>query len=117
MGEMFNLLKEGLTDALGHAKGKKTLRSKTKYLPKPPKQYNAKNVKDLRKKLNFSQHVLALYLNVSVKTVQAWELGKRSPNSISNRFLDLLASEKKRDKFYTSLEVDEGRTSKPKVEA
>ena len=104
---MFDLLKEGLTDALEHAKGERTLRTKKKYLPDPPKKHCAKDIKAIRKRFNMSQRVLALYLNISVKTVQAWELGKRTPNSISNRFLEFITSEKKRKHFYSSLEERE----------
>ena len=102
MGEMFELLKEGLEGIIEYQQGKRTLRSKSKYLPDPPKKYRAKDVKDLRKRLNFSQFVLAIYLNVSIKTVQAWESGKRKPSAISNRFLELLSNEEKRIKFYDS---------------
>jgi len=100
MSEMYDLLKEGLTDALEHAQGKKTLRTKEILIPDPPKQYHAKDIKALRRKLNCSQQVFARFLNVSIKTVQAWESGERHPNSVTNRFLELLDSENKREDFF-----------------
>ena len=60
MGEMYDLLKEGLSEALEHARCQKTLRTKTIYLPDPAKRYNAEDVKTLRLKLGFSQKTLAL---------------------------------------------------------
>lgn len=57
MGEMYDLLKEGLTEALEHAKGERTLRTKEVLLPDPPKEYHAKDIKRLRRKLRCSQHV------------------------------------------------------------
>lgn len=39
MDEMYDLLKEGLTEALEHAQGKRTLRTKKVVLPPPPKQH------------------------------------------------------------------------------
>lgn len=45
MGEMYDLLKEGLTEVLEHAQGKRTLRTKKVVLPAPPKQYRAKDIK------------------------------------------------------------------------
>jgi len=101
MGETYDLLKEGLTEALEHAKGERTLRTKEIRLPDPPKKYHAKDIKRLRRKLRCSQHIFAIFLNVSPKTVQAWESGERHPNSITNRFLEIVESENKRERFFS----------------
>ena len=106
MDHMHNLLKEGLTEALEHAEGKRTLRTKEVRLPNPPKQYQAKDIQRLRRKLRCSQHVFAIFLNVSTKTVQAWESGERHPNSITNRFLEIVESKNKREHFFNIVTPD-----------
>jgi len=103
MSKMYKYLKKGLDEAIEHAQGKRTLRTKEVKLPAPPKEYRAKDIKTLRKKLNCSQQVLASILNVSVKTVQSWEIGQRHPNSTTNRLLEILDSERKRVEFFEAI--------------
>lgn len=75
-------------------------------------------LRDLRKQSNLSQAMLAKKLNVSSKTISAWELGNRQPsletlNKISNMFgvtTDyLLGNEKNKPNWATNhdaLELD-----------
>ena len=58
----------------------------------PVKEYTAEDIKKIRKKTGTSQGFLAKWLGVSVKTVQAWELGTNIPNGPSARLLSLLDS-------------------------
>ncbi len=51
--------------------------------PEQPRDYQASDIKNLRKKLNCSQGLLAAYLNVSLNTIQAWEQGNRTICSTS----------------------------------
>jgi len=90
MGNIFDDLKEGLEDVLEYKKGKLTLRSEMIQLPEPPAAYSAKDVKRIRKKKNYSQSVFAKILNVSIKTVQAWESGERTPSHAALRLLELV---------------------------
>lgn len=96
MGKMFNLLKEGLEEAIAYEKGiskkarVKKLRIDTSNVPQPPKEYHANDIKRLRNKLNCSQQVLAACLNVSLNTIQAWEQGFRCPNHASLRLLEII---------------------------
>lgn len=90
MGKFFEDLKEGLEEAIEYEKGKKTLRSRLIELPPPPKHYSAKEIKKIRTKLNYSQAVFARILNISIKTVQAWESGQRSPNHAALRLLEII---------------------------
>jgi putative transcriptional regulator len=53
-----------------------------------PKPYAPDMVKKTRETLGVSQAVFAIYLGVSSKTVQAWERGGLSPNSMACRFMD-----------------------------
>jgi putative transcriptional regulator len=53
-----------------------------------PKSFTPEMVKKTRGLLSASQAVFALFLGVSVKTVQAWEQGLLSPNRIACRFME-----------------------------
>ena len=55
-----------------------------------PKGMSAAQIQRLRKRLHLSQGVFADVLNVSVKTVQAWEADINSPNQAALRLLDIL---------------------------
>lgn len=96
MGKMFDLLKEGLEEAIAYEKGHskkaraKKLRIDTSDVPLQPKEYHANDIKRLRNKLNCSQNLLAAYLNVSLNTIQAWEQGFRHPNHATLRLLEIL---------------------------
>jgi putative transcriptional regulator len=54
-----------------------------------PKNYNSKNISELRKKLNVSQAVFAHLLNVKPTTVQKWERGVNCPSGSSSRLLEI----------------------------
>jgi putative transcriptional regulator len=98
MGKMFDLLKEGLEEALEYHKGNVKLRVKEVFVPDAPKDYKAEDIKKLRSKLKFSQSALATWLNVSLNTVQAWEQGTRKPNHAVLRLLEIF------DKGFSSVE-------------
>ena len=96
MGKMFNLLKEGLEEAIAYERGLsknvkvKKIRIDTGEIPEQPKEYQAEDIKRLRKKLNCSQGLLAAYLNVSLNTIQAWEQGTRKPNHATLRLIEII---------------------------
>ena len=90
MGKFFEDLKEGLEEAIEYEKGKKTLRSHRINVPPPPKPYSAREIRRIRTKLQYSQAVFAKILNISIKTVQAWEAGQRSPNHAALRLLEII---------------------------
>jgi len=95
---MFDLLKEGLEEAIDYHKGIVKLRTREVFLPDAPKKYQSGSVKTLRTKLGFTQQELAAWLNVSLNTVQAWEQGARNPSQSSLRLLEVL------DKDFLSVE-------------
>ena len=76
--DLFAELLAAANDALEHAKGKRDLRSTT--LPRLPDPMSAQDVRRVRERLQASQAILARYLNVSTKLVQAWEAEERSPS-------------------------------------
>jgi len=56
----------------------------------PIKVYSARQIKHLRERNKASQAVFAAYLNTSLSTVQKWEQGKKKPNGISLKLLNLV---------------------------
>jgi DNA-binding transcriptional regulator YiaG len=60
--------------------------------PKPlmPGEYNPAAVRSTREKLLVSQAVFAQLLGISVKLVQAWEQGTRTPDTLARHVLDAI---------------------------
>ena len=53
--------------------------------------FTPSEIKSIRLENNLTQNLLAKFLCVSKKTVEAWESGKNKPNGPSSRLLDLLS--------------------------
>ena len=53
--------------------------------------FTPSEIKRIRLENNLTQNLLAKFLCVSKKTVEAWESGKNKPNGPSSRLLDLLS--------------------------
>ncbi len=103
MSKFFKDLKAGLEDAIAHKKGKMELRSSTINLPDAPAPYKKKQIRKIRNSLAYSQPVFAKILNVSPKTVQAWESGERSPTSSALRLIELIDKGIYRPKIYKKI--------------
>lgn len=89
MGKMFEKLHKSLSDAIEYERGNITLRSKQIVIPEAPKNYDAATIKKLRAKLGISQRDFALWLNVSLNTVKAWEQDIRNPSHSALRLLEV----------------------------
>ena len=86
--EFFEELKESMLEGLEHARGNRTdLRLTT--LPRPPKKLSSLEIAKIRSQAKLSQSVFARYLNVSIKTVQAWEQGLRTPSDAALKLLSI----------------------------
>ena len=84
----FGELQESLSEAVAHAKGEPSdCRSTTISLPPQLRRRSKANIVALRRRLNYSQVMFARALNVSPKTVQAWEQGLRSPSDAALKLL------------------------------
>lgn len=90
MSKFFKGLKKGLEQALEFSEGKITLKCEYFEVPEPPQDYTAQEIKKIREKSHYSQGIFAKVLNVSVKTVQAWESGNRVPNHSALRLLEIV---------------------------
>lgn len=90
----FSGIRDGLADVLvSLEKGEKLTCHKVRF-PSPPEPMKAREIIDLREnQLHLSQQLFAYLLNVSVKTVQAWEQAINTPGGASLRLL-WLAREK-----------------------
>ncbi len=53
-----------------------------------PTPYDPELVLKARQTLNASQAIFAQFLGVSVKSIQAWEQGRKQPSDIACRFMD-----------------------------
>ena len=90
MSKFFKELKTGLKEALAYTEGTLTLKSELIEIPGPPKEYSAKDIKRIRKSGKYSQGIFAKILNVSIRTVQAWESGARVPSHAALRLLEII---------------------------
>lgn len=87
---LFARLKESLEEGIQFARGQLELRTTT--LPAPPPRLHARDVKNLRERLRMSRPVFARTLNVSTRTIQSWEQGRRKPAQAALRLLQLLGA-------------------------
>ena len=88
---VFAQMKAGLEDCLAHAKDELTLA--TVQSPAPPPKADARKIVAIRHKLRMSQSVFAATLNVSMRTVQSWEQGLRTPSDASLRLLQIVGTQ------------------------
>ena len=88
--EAFSDLKEALEGALAFERGeRRDLNVKRIQAPRRPKAMSPKDIARIRQKLNCSQAVFAMMLNISPKTVQAWEQGSREPGDAALKLLTI----------------------------
>jgi putative transcriptional regulator len=84
----FAKLKAGLEDAFEYHRGSRQLTVRDVQL-KPPPPMGAKEVIAVRTKLRVSQAAFARMLNVSPRTVQAWETSARRPSDAALKLLSV----------------------------
>ncbi|MFY9259781.1 MAG: DNA-binding transcriptional regulator [Gallionella sp.] len=67
-----------------------TLREFDKLCLQPVHPLQPAQIKALREKAKISQAVFAAYLNISVSTVQKWEIGEKNPSGIALKLLNIV---------------------------
>lgn len=88
--EAFTELKDAMEDALAFERGKRRGLKVTRIqAPRRPKPMSPKDIARIRERLNCSQAVFAMMLNISPKTVQAWEQGSREPGDAALKLLTI----------------------------
>ena len=85
MTNTFNSIKQGLTEAVAHAKTKDTKTSGVKMY-----QPHAVDVSNLRQRLSLTQEQFAARFGFSVATLRHWERGDRSPSGASLVLLNVI---------------------------
>jgi len=88
MSEVSSGIMRGLQEMLDHAQGKIELRSHYVSV-KPPQEFTALEVRDIRNNLNMSQGFFAQVIGVSKKTVESWEYGRGKPSGAASRVLTI----------------------------
>ncbi|MBO6089189.1 MAG: helix-turn-helix domain-containing protein [Lachnospiraceae bacterium] len=96
MSKFFDDLKTGLEEAIEIEKGLKKGRSTT-FIFEPVKKYTNTEIKAIRNKAGMTQAAFASYLGVSVKTVEAWELGRTHPTGPAFRLINILDEGKEKE--------------------
>jgi putative transcriptional regulator len=82
MAKAFESIKQGLTEAIAHAKGNTD--GVKLYQPQPV------DVSGLRGRLGFTQEQFAARFGFSVATLRHWERGDRSPNGAALVLLNVI---------------------------
>lgn len=82
----FQKIQAGLHDAIAYHQGKRALTVRDVRLTLPPPM-RSRDIIALRKRLNVSQAVFAGLLNISPRTVQAWESDLRTPSDAALKLL------------------------------
>ena len=90
MSELYKSIMTGLQEAIDDANGVGQKLPRRKVVVEPIKQYNAEEVRIIRKKTGLSQRLFAAYLGVSSKTVEAWESGVNCPSGPASRLLSMI---------------------------
>lgn len=80
---------QGLEEAVAYNQGKITARTKTISISPLP-EYDAHEIKNIRKAMGMTQALFAGVMGVSPKTVEAWESGRNTPNGPAKRILSML---------------------------
>ncbi len=84
----FAKITAGLEDAIAYHRGTRKLTVRDVEL-KPPPPMGAKEVIAVRAQLRVSQAAFARILNVSPRTVQAWETSARKPSDAALKLLSV----------------------------
>lgn len=88
--EAFGELRGALEDAVAYERGeRRDLRVTRVAAPRPPAPVSREEIVGIRRRLNCSQSVFAMMLNVSPRTVQAWEQGTREPSDAALKLLSI----------------------------
>lgn len=79
-------IKEGLNQAIEYEKGNLPAGTVTLGIA-PVEVFGAQEIREIRRSTGFTQKRFAMYLGVSVKTVEAWESGRSKPQGAACRML------------------------------
>ncbi|WP_294160462.1 helix-turn-helix domain-containing protein [uncultured Selenomonas sp.] len=93
MSKTYDMIAESLQELINDYEttgGKNLSHDKFRISLEPAKVFTAEDVRNIRTRNHLTQSLLAKFLCVSKKTVEAWESGRNRPNGPSRRLLELL---------------------------
>ena len=93
MSKTYDMIADSLNEIISdyEATGGKNLQHDVLTISlEPARTFTAADVKSIRSRNHMTQSLLAKFLCVSKKTVEAWESGRNKPSGPSNRLLELL---------------------------
>lgn len=90
MSELYNSIMTGLNEAVENADSKKNTLKRRVVTIMPVKEFQAREVKEIRNKTGLSQRLFAGFMGVSNKTVEAWEKGRNKPSGTASRILSMM---------------------------
>lgn len=89
----YESIMEGLQQAVDFEKGD-TSKGRIRIVQTPDieplNEYSKEKIKELRQKVNLPQKYFAELLGVTLKSVEAWESGKRKPTGTAKRLFQLI---------------------------
>jgi len=93
MNNLYESIKQGLSEAIEYEKGNLPNIKVDKITVAPLRNHSADEIKEIRANHSMTQKTFAKALGVSVKTIEAWEAGTNHPSGIANRMLELLTQD------------------------
>jgi len=90
MSSVYESIVTGLTEAIEDVQGEEKKLKRRVVTIVPVKEYEASEIKAIRKTTGLSQKLFAGYMGVSDKTVEAWEAGKNKPSGAASRLLTMM---------------------------
>lgn len=90
MESVYQSIVAGLSEAIEDIQNEEKKLKRHTVSIMPVKDYNAKEIQNIRKGTGLSQRLFAGYMGVSTKTVEAWEAGTNRPSGAASRILNML---------------------------
>lgn len=90
MKSVYDSILTGLSEAVEDSQISKPKLKKKVVTIVPVKEYQADEIKKIRKTTGLSQKMFASYMGVSDKTVEAWEAGINHPSGAASRILSMM---------------------------
>lgn len=105
MSSVYESIVAGLTEAIEDVQNKEKKLKRRVVTIIPVKEYEASEIKTIRKSTGLSQKLFAGYMGVSDKTVEAWESGKNKPSGVASRLLTMMEMDSELTKAFPFVQV------------
>ncbi len=105
MNNIYESIVAGLTEAIEDVQSKEKKLKRRVVTIVPVKEYEADEIKAIRKSTGLSQKLFAGYMGVSDKTVEAWESGKNRPSGTASRLLSMMEMDAELTKEFPFVQV------------